>query len=82
MPRRVFKGVVVSDKNDKTVVVRVEKSTKHPIYKKYIKKSAKYAAHDPLNTFKIGDTVEIIESKPISKSKHWHVILDDKIDQV
>jgi small subunit ribosomal protein S17 len=77
MPRRVFQGVVVSDKSDKTVVVRVEKNIKHPIYKKYIKRSAKYAAHDPNNTCKIGDTVKIIETRPISKSKRWHVVLED-----
>lgn len=77
MPRRIFQGVVVSDKSDKTVVVRVETSIKHPVYKKYIKRSAKYAAHDPQNTFKIGDNVRIIESKPISKTKKWHVMTDD-----
>jgi small subunit ribosomal protein S17 len=77
MPRRIFQGVVVSDKSDKTVVVRVETSIKHPVYKKYIKRSAKYAAHDPNNAFKIGDNVRIIESKPISKTKKWHVMTDD-----
>lgn len=77
MPRRIFQGVVVSDKSDKTVVVRVETSIKHPVYKKYIKRSSKYAAHDPNNTFKMGDNVRIIESKPISKTKKWHVITDD-----
>ena len=76
MPRRVFQGVVVSDKTDKTVSVRVETSVKHPIYKKYMKRSAKYASHDPENTFKIGDSVRIIEHKPISKTKKWHVVID------
>ncbi len=74
MPRRVFQGVVVSDKADKTVVVRVEKSVKHPVYKKYMKRTAKYAAHDPLNKCKMGDFVKIIESKPISKTKKWLVV--------
>lgn len=77
MPKRVFEGVVVSDKCDKTVTVLVEKSVKHPIYKKYIKQSAKYAAHDESNSCKIGDKVKIIESKPISKSKKW-VVMDEK----
>ncbi len=74
MPRRVLQGVVVSDANDKTVVVRVEKRVKHPVYKKYIFRSCKYAAHDPNNTHKVGDHVRIIESKPISKSKKWQVL--------
>lgn len=74
MPRRVFEGVVVSDTNDKTVIVRVENRIKHPVYKKYIMSTAKYAAHDPQNMFKIGEIVRIIESRPISKSKRWHVI--------
>lgn len=74
MPRRVLQGVVVSDANDKTVVVRVEKRVKHPVYKKYISRSCKYAAHDPLNAHKVGDHVRIIESKPISKTKKWQVL--------
>lgn len=74
MPRRVLKGVVVSDKCDKTIVVRVEKSVKHPLYKKYFKRSEKYHAHDPMNQFKIGDAVEIIECRPMSKTKCWQVI--------
>ena len=78
MPRRIFEGVVVSDINDKTVVVRVQKKIKHPVYKKYIVRSAKYAAHDPHNTFKKGEAVRIIESKPISKSKRWHVLYADE----
>lgn len=76
MPRRVFQGVVVSDKADKTVTVRVEKSIKHPLYKKVIKRSAKYAAHDPENKCKMGDSVKIIESKPISKTKKWLVVVE------
>jgi small subunit ribosomal protein S17 len=73
MPRRVLQGVVVSDKADKTIVVRVEKNVMHPVYKKYIKRHCKYAAHDPENTYKMGDVVNIIESRPISKSKKWIV---------
>jgi small subunit ribosomal protein S17 len=73
MPRRVFQGLVVSNKCDKTVVVRVEKNIMHPVYKKYIKRHAKYAAHDPQNACKVGDLVRIIESKPISKTKKWVV---------
>lgn len=74
MPRRVFEGVVVSDTNDKTVVVRVESKIKHPVYKKYILRSAKYAAHDPENKCKKGEVIRIIEGKPVSKSKRWHVL--------
>jgi small subunit ribosomal protein S17 len=74
MPRRVLQGVVVSDVNDKTVIVRVEKRVKHPVYKKYIFRSCKYAAHDPNNTYKNGDHVRIIEGKPMSKTKKWQVL--------
>ena len=77
MPRRVLEGVVVSDTNNKTIVVRVEKRIKHPVYKKYITRSSKYAAHDPSNTYKIGDMVKIIEGRPISKSKRWHAVYAD-----
>lgn len=73
MPRRVLQGTVVSDKGDKTIIVKVEKNVMHPVYKKYIKRHNKYAAHDPNNTYKIGDAVSIIESKPISKTKKWVV---------
>ncbi len=75
MPRRVLKGVVVSDKSDKTVIVRVERSLAHPLYKKIIRRHKKYAAHDPENVCKIGDNVSIIESRPISKTKKWLVQL-------
>ena len=74
MPKRVMQGVVVSDKGDKTIVVKVERRVMHPIYKKYIRKSKKYAAHDENNAFKTGDTVKIQECKPISKRKTWEVI--------
>lgn len=74
MPRRVLEGVVVSNKTDKTVTVKVERLVKHPIYKKIIKSSKRYAAHDPENRFKEGDKIEIIETAPISKTKRWHVV--------
>lgn len=74
MPRRILQGRVVSDKMDKTVTVIVERKTMHPIYKKYVKSSKKYAAHDEANFFKTGDKVEIEECRPISKRKTWTVI--------
>jgi small subunit ribosomal protein S17 len=74
MPRRVLQGTVVSDKGDKTVIVSVERRIKHPIYKKFIKRSKRYAAHDEANSIKTGDVVRIIESKPISKTKKWVVV--------
>ena len=76
MPRRVMEGRVVSDKMDKTVTVLVERRTMHPIYKKYVKQSAKYAAHDEANVFRIGDKVSIQECAPISKRKTWTVVTD------
>ncbi len=78
MPKRILQGVVVSDKMDKSVVVRVERRVMHPVYKKYIKRSAKYTAHDENNLHKVGDTVQIIESRPISKTKSWIVVAADK----
>jgi small subunit ribosomal protein S17 len=77
MPRRVMQGVVVSDKNDKTVVVRVERRYMHPLYKKVIRRSKKFHAHDPENSFKIGDQVRIRECAPISKQKRWVVLKDE-----
>jgi small subunit ribosomal protein S17 len=74
MPRRVLQGVVVSDACDKTVIVRVERRIKHPVYKKYITLSKKYLAHDEHNTYHSGDSVRIEESRPISKRKHWVVL--------
>jgi small subunit ribosomal protein S17 len=74
MPRRIFNGTVVSDKGNKTVIVRVEKNIMHPVYKKYIKRSCRYAAHDPENQYKTGDNVKIIETRPISKTKSWIVL--------
>ena len=75
MPKRVLQGVVVSDKGDKTVIVRVERRVMHPVYKKFITRSKKYAAHDENNRWKAGDVVRIEESRPISKRKCW-VVLD------
>ncbi|AIB11130.1 30S ribosomal protein S17 [Azospirillum brasilense] len=76
MPRRVLQGTVVSDKGDKTVIVLVERRVMHPVYKKFIRQSKKYAAHDEGNQFKVGDTVSIIECRPISKRKRWTVVLE------
>ena len=76
MPRRVLEGTVVSDKMDKTVTVLVERRFMHPMYKKYIKRTSKYAAHDENNAFKSGDHIQIIECGPISKRKCWSVVTD------
>lgn len=73
MPKRILQGVVVSDKNAKTVTVKVERKIKHPIYGKIIRRSKKYAAHDEQGC-KTGDVVRIIESAPISKTKRWAVV--------
>ena len=77
MPKRVMQGTVVSDKNDKTVTVLVERRIMHPVYKKFITKSKKFAAHDAENRCKQGDTVRIRECAPLSKSKSYEVIYDD-----
>jgi small subunit ribosomal protein S17 len=74
MPKRVLTGTVVSDKADKTVVVRVERRVKHPLYGKIIRLSKKYHAHDEANAFKLGEQVRIEERAPISKLKTWEVI--------
>jgi len=74
MPKRILQGIVVGDKADKTVSVEVTRTVTHPKYRKIIKRSKKYAAHDPENQYKVGDTVNIIESLPISKTKKWQVI--------
>jgi small subunit ribosomal protein S17 len=74
MPKRVLQGVVVSDKNNKTVVVEVERRFTHPLLKKTVRRSKKYHAHDEENAFKIGDKVWIEESRPISKNKRWVVL--------
>jgi small subunit ribosomal protein S17 len=74
MSKRILQGVVVSDAGDKTVVVRVERRVMHPIYKKIVTHSKKYAAHDEANRWHVGDMVRIEESRPISKRKHWVVL--------
>lgn len=74
MPKRVLEGVVVSDKNDKTIVVKVERRLRHPVLKKTVRLSKKYHAHDELNTAKTGDVVRIEETRPISKQKRWTLL--------
>ena len=74
MPRRVLEGKVVSNKCDKTVTVIVERRVRDPLYGKIIRRSAKYAAHDEANAWKVGDEVAIEECRPLSKSKKWRVI--------
>ncbi len=74
MPKRILSGIVVSSNSDKTITVGVTRRIKHKLYKKIIRQTKKYHAHDEKNEFGIGDTVSIIESKPISKLKKWKVI--------
>ena len=74
MPKRVLQGTVVSDTNDKTVVVRVERRFTHPVMKKTVRRSKKYHAHDAANAAKVGDTVWIEECAPISKNKRWTLV--------
>lgn len=76
MPKRILQGVVVSDKGDKTVVVKVERRYMHPMMKKVVRKSKKYHAHDEANNFKTGDMIRIRECRPISKLKTWEVVTD------
>ena len=76
MPKRILEGVVVSDKENKTVIVRVERRVMHPVYKKFVSRSKKYAAHDEENRYHAGEAVRIQESRPISKRKHWVVLVD------
>ena len=75
MSRRILQGVVVGDKADKTVVVQVDRRIQHPLYKKFIRRSKKYMAHDETNTCKVGDRVQIRECRPLSKSKHWEIVV-------
>jgi len=72
--RRVLTGLVVSDKADKTIVVRVETLVKHRLLKKYIRRRKKFMAHDPANDCGVGDKVQIVESRPMSKRKRWHLV--------
>ncbi len=74
MPKRILSGVVVSSNSNKTITVDVTRRIKHKLYKKIIRQTKKYHAHDENNEFKVGDTVSIIESKPISKLKKWRVV--------
>ena len=76
MPRRELRGVVVGDKANQTVTVLVERRVMHPVYKKIIKRSKKYHAHDEDNRHKIGDKVRIVECRPISKSKTWRIVTE------
>ena len=74
MPKRILQGTVVSDKQDKTVVVKVERRFTHPLLKKTVRRSKNYHAHDENNACKVGDEVQIVESKPLSKLKRWTVV--------
>lgn len=76
MPKRILQGTVVSDKNEKTVVVEVERRYTHPLYKKVVRRSKKYHAHDESNAIKVGERVRIQETAPISKNKRWTVVQD------
>ena len=74
MPKRILEGVVVSDKGDKTIVVKVERTFLHPVLKKTVRRSKKYHAHDEKNEAKAGDIVRIEETRPLSKQKRWRVV--------
>ena len=74
MPKRILQGEVVSDKGQQTIIVKVERKIKHPLYNKILRRSKKYAAHDADNKYKTGDVVRIIETMPISKTKRWAVV--------
>ena len=76
MPRRILQGLVVGDKANQTITVKVERRVMHPIYKKFVKRSKKYHAHDEDNRHKVGDVVRIEECRPISKSKTWRVVAE------
>jgi small subunit ribosomal protein S17 len=78
MPKRILQGVVVSDKNDKTIVVLVERRFTHPVMKKTVRRSKKYHAHDEANLAKAGDVVRIEECRPMSKQKSWTLV--DKVE--
>ena len=74
MPKRVLQGRVVSDKGNKTIVVKIERTYMHPLFKKIVRRSKKYHAHDEKNAYKVGDMVKIIECPPKSKLKRWEVL--------
>jgi small subunit ribosomal protein S17 len=82
MPKRTLHGVVVSDKQDKTVVVRVDRRFTHPVMKKTVRRSKRYHAHDAANEFSVGDMVWIEERRPLSKLKCWEVISGEKRQKV
>jgi len=82
MPKRTLHGVVVSDKENKTVVVRVERRFTHPVMKKTVRRSKKYHAHDETNEYAVGDMVWIEERRPISKLKNWEVVRGEKRQRV
>ena len=71
---RMLIGEVVSDKNDKTIVVRVQTLVKHPLLKKYVRRRKKFTAHDPMNECGMGDKVKIVEFRPLSRNKRWHLV--------
>jgi len=79
MPKRILQGKVVARSGDKTVVVTVERRVKHPLYKKYIRRTKKYAAHDETNAVDIGETVRIRECRPLSKHKSFEVLTDGSV---
>lgn len=78
MPKRILQGVVVSDENDKTIVVKVERRLRHPVFKKTVRVSKKYHAHDEKNEAKSGEIVRIQETRPMSKQKRWTLV--EKVD--
>jgi small subunit ribosomal protein S17 len=82
MPKRTLQGVVVSDKQDKTVIVRVERRYTHPVMKKTVRHSKKYYAHDEKNEYGVGDIVRIEERRPLSKLKRWEVVDGEKKKKV
>jgi len=79
MPKRILQGVVVSNKGDKTVIVQVERRLKHPVYKKFVTSSKKYAAHDEENRSQEGEFVRIRECQPVSKRKFFEVVYDEAV---
>ena len=83
MPRRILQGEVVSNKSDKTIVVKVERTFKHPLYKKIMRRSSKLQAHDQDNSCNAGDLVTIQECRPISKTKSWNLLkVEEKSQEI
>ena len=76
MPRRTLKGVVIADKVDMGITVRIDRLIMHPLYKKYIRRSKKFTVHDPENRFKVGDSIVIRECTPVSTRKRWEVVVE------